>query len=309
MSFKEKIEENFSLEDYNTTKINCVARYFLKAESSEDVISALQFAKSKKCSLLVLGKGSNLILPQKYDGLVIALGGEEFQIEERESSIYLKAMSGAFLPNIAKVVSDNLGKGMEWAGGVPGTIGGATRGNAGAFNDFIADYIKKVEVINKSTLEKEILEGDDLLFDYRESIFKKKDDYIIMTVEMEFPKKEEDDGKFQEYLDYRENNHPQEPSSGSVFKNPRVSEDFYKKHPETEKFKELGFVPMRFLTESCGLKGEKIGGAKISEKHPNFIINDGGATGEDVAALINLIKEKIKEKYGIDIEAEVEIVS
>ncbi len=302
-----EIKENISLEDYNTTLIKSNARYFFEAESVEDIIDVLSFVKEKKCPLFILGKGSNVIFQGDYPGLVLVVGNKKFTVEKRGSVVYLEAGAGSFLPDVARAVSSAGGKGFEWAGGVPGSIGGAVRGNAGAFNDYTGDYLKKVEVVNTETLEKESFEGESCLFDYRESIFKKDKKYIITRVEMEFPVKEED-GKFEEYLLYREKNHPQEPSSGSVFKNPRVEDDFYKKHPETEKFKELGFVPMRFLTESCGLAGKKIGGAKISQKHPNFIINDGGATGGDVVSLINLAKEKIEEKYGIIVEAEVEIV-
>jgi UDP-N-acetylmuramate dehydrogenase len=303
-----QIKENISLKEYNTMCLDSTARYFLDVEKEEDLIEGLKHVKENNIDFLVIGGGSNIIFPEKYNGLVIFLKMKNYQIKEMGEKIILSADAGLSLPDASKAVNEKLGKGLEWAGGVPGTIGGAVRGNAGAFNDFMADCVLEVEALNVDTLEKEFFKNEECHFDYRESIFKKEKKYIVLKVVMEFSKKEKDDGIFEKYLNYRKENHPEEPSSGSVFKNPVVGDDFYEKFKETEKFRELGFIPMRFLIEKCGLKGEKKGGAKISEKHANFIINEKDATGEDVKHLISLIKKRVKERFQIDVQEEVEII-
>ncbi len=302
------IKEKVSLKEYNSMKIDCLALYFLEAKSKEDVVFGIKFAREKQIPFFVLGKGSNVIFPPLYSGLIIFLSMKDFKIKEENEKIVLFADAGAFLPEVAKEVSLKKGKGIEWAGGVPGTVGGGVRGNAGAFEDFMGDYVKEVEALNVKTLQKESFDKASCNFSYRESFFKRKGYYVVLNAKMIFPKKKTEDGKFEEYLNYRKENHPSNPSAGSVFKNPKVDDDFYLRYPETEKFKKMGFVPMRFLIESCNLKGEKEGGAQISLKHPNFIINTGSATGEDVKKLIEKIKKKIEENYGIKVEEEVEIL-
>lgn len=304
-----KLARDVSLQDNNTTKIDCVARYFIEAKNREDVINGVKHANSSDLEFLVLGGGSNIILPKIYNGLVIFIANKEYKIEEREGSIILNAQAGSFLPDVSKDISTASGSGFEWAGGVPGTIGGAVRGNAGAFGDFMADYLKTIEVLDIKDLKIELFKKEECYFDYRESIFKKEKRYIVLNVEMEFPKKEGVLEKYKEYLEYRKKNHPTEPSSGSVFKNPKVPEDFFEKHKDTVKFKELGFVPVRHLINECSLSGKVEGGAKISAKHPNFIINIGGATAADIRKLIMIIKDSINQKYGIVVEPEVELIN
>ncbi len=302
------LEKNVSLKEYNTMRIDSVAKYFLKAKNQEDLIRGVKYAKENKISFLVIGGGSNIIFPKEYEGLVILLAMEDYKIEEKEEEIILTAEAGVALPDAAILINERMGRGLEWAGGVPGTIGGAIRGNAGAFNDFMMDCVSWVEALNADSLEKEKFSREECRFDYRESVFKKNKKYIILNAEMRFLKKREDDKRLEEYLCYRKDNHPEEPSSGSIFKNPVVPDEFYSTFKEAEKFKEMGFVPMRFLIEECGLKGERKGGAKISEKHANFIINEGNATGDDVKELIDLVKVKIKQRFDIDVCEEVEII-
>jgi UDP-N-acetylmuramate dehydrogenase len=301
------LEENISLKEHNTMQIDCVARYFLRADNQENLIEGIKYAKEKKIQFLVIGGGSNIILPQRYEGMVILVTMDKYEGEEKEEKIIFQAEAGVTLPDAAVYVNRLLGKGLEWAGGVPGTIGGAIRGNAGAFGDFMTDCVSFVEVLNTDNFEIEKFDKKGCQFGYRESIFKKKKNYIILRAEMEFIKKEEDK-KLEEYLEYRKVNHPTEPSSGSIFKNPVVKDEFYAQFKETEKFKKMGFVPMRFLIEECGLKGEKRGGAKISEKHANFIINENNATKEDIKELLDLVKKEIKEHFNIEVHEEVEII-
>ncbi len=305
---EEKIETDRSLEKYNTMRLKSIADFFLRAKDKEDIVKGVSFAREKGIPFFILGAGSNVIFPSRYEGLVILMANNNFKVIEEESSVKVFAESGAYLPRVSVSVDEKLGKGLEWAGGVPGSVGGAVRGNAGAFNGFMADCVKRVVALNTVSLEEEVFQNKDCLFGYRESVFKKEGKYIILEVEMKFPKKEEQNGKQKEYMDYREKNHPIKPSAGSVFKNPEVDENFYYSFPETEKFKELGFVPARFLIEGCGLAGFSVGEAQVSEKHANFIVNKGDATREDIKKLISIIKQKVKEKFGISITEEVKIV-
>jgi UDP-N-acetylmuramate dehydrogenase len=306
--FFEKIENNISLKKYNTMRVDAVAEYFLKAEEKEDIIKGIIYARENNIPFFILGNGSNIIFPSLFCGLTILMAMKNKEVREDESNIYLRVEAGALLPELAKLITEKGGSGLEWAGGVPGTIGGAVRGNAGAFEDFTGNFVKKVTVLNTETLKEEIFNKEECNFHYRESIFKKEKKYIILSVEMVFPKKDGGKEKMEEYLEYRKEKHPQEPSSGSIFKNPRVDEGFFVLHPETEKFKSFGFVPMGYLIESCGLKGKKEGGAQISEKHPNFIINTGRATKEDIEKLIDIIKKSVKEKFKIDVTEEVDLL-
>ncbi len=306
--FLEKIKRDFSLKAHNTMRLESVARYFLKAESEKEVANGVAYARDKKLPFLVIGRGSNIILPPVYSGMIILMAIDTFKVTEEDGKVVLYSLAGAYLPEVARKVTEKKGKGMEWAGGVPGTVGGAVRGNAGAFDSSTSDYLKEVKALDTETLEEKTFSKEECLFGYRNSIFKKEGKHIILSAKMEFPKKNKEDGKFQEYLDYRKKRHPSLPSAGSFFKNPEVGEEFYANYPEAEKFRELGFVPAAFLIEKCGLKGEKIGGAEISEKHAVFLVNSGEATKKDVERLSSLVKKRIKEKFGIDIEEEVEVI-
>ncbi len=307
--FFQKIKEGTSLKALNTMEIDCRPRFFVEIEDEEELKGAIEFAKRKEIPFFVLGGGSNVVLPKIYQGLVIYIDKTDFKIDSsNKDSVKVDAFSGARLPDVAKQITEAGGEGFEWAGGVPGTIGGAVRGNAGAFDSFVGDYTKSVEALNINTYKKKVFRAEECEFNYRNSFFKKNRDYIIWRVEMEFPLANKESKKFNEYLDYRKKNHPEEPSAGSVFENPRVEEGFFSSFPEMKKFKELGFIPARYLIESCGLKGKVDCGAKISEKHPNFIINNNNASGEGVENLIWEVKKRVKEKYGIDMKEEVEIV-
>ncbi len=307
-TFLKKIQRDVSLKKYNTMRVECMASTFLKAESKEDIVRALEYVKTSDTPFLIIGNGSNIIFPSFYEGFVIYMGMDNYKIEEGEETLSLNVEAGATLPLIARKVTEKGAEGMEWAGGIPGTIGGAIRGNAGAFGDGISDNIKEVKVLDIETFKEKIFTKEECLFEYRDSLFKKSRRYVILSMKGEFPYKKEDNNKIEDFLKYRRENHPHDPSAGSVFKNPEVDDSFYLKHPEMERFKDMGFVPARVLINDCGLSGREIGGAKISEKHSNFIVNKGGATGDDIINLINLVKKEVKKNFSVEIEEEVVII-
>ena len=257
-----KFKRNISLAKHTTFKIGGPAEYFCMLNNKEDIIKAVKWAKERKLPFFVLGGGSNLLFSEKrYKGLVIKTGTPLF--------LYVS-------------------KGLEWAVGIPGTIEGAVYGNIGAFKKSMKDAVESVEVLDVETEKIKVFKNRDCQFSYRDSIFKRNKNLIILSVKIK-PKKS-NPKKIKKYLNYRKETQPLNfPSAGSVFKNPS------------------GFSAGE-LIEKCGLKGKKIGKAKISEKHANFIINLGGAKAKDVLKLIKFIKQKVKNKFGIYLQEEIQIV-
>jgi UDP-N-acetylmuramate dehydrogenase len=179
--------------------------------------------------------------------------------------------------------------GLEWAVGIPGTVGGAIYGNASAFNKSIGENVSEVEVFDIRNKIIKIFKIKNCKFSYRESIFKNNKNLIILSVKLRPKKgnKEKIKQKMRTYLNHRIETQPLNfPSIGSIFKNPK------------------GFFAAE-LIEKCGLKGKKIGDVKISEKHANFIINLGKGKARDVVKLINIIKKKVRKKFGIILEEEI----
>jgi len=274
------IKKNVLLKNYTTFKIGGRAKYFYAAKDKEDLIGAIALAKKKKLPFFILGGGSNLLISDRgFNGLVIKFG--------QPLSLYVS-------------------KGLEWAVGIPGTIQGAVCGNAGAFKQSMQDAVKEVEVFDVKTGEIKNFKNKDCQFSYKDSIFKKKKNLIILSVKIKnrasegsededenevlIASKKSNAQKIKEYLDYRKERQPLNfPSAGSVFKNPP------------------GFSAGELIDE-CGLKGKKIGNVKISEKHANFIVNLGRGEAKDVMRLIKIIKNRVKKKFGVVLEEEIVIL-
>jgi UDP-N-acetylmuramate dehydrogenase len=292
----EKIPEakkNVLLKDYTTYKIGGPARYFFVAKTKEDLVKALKTAENFKLPVFVLGGGSNLLVSDKgFSGLVIKM--DIFDIKINSSNAFVGA--GVDLTKLAYLSADAGLSGLEWAAGVPGTVGGAIYGNAQAFGTKISDAVESVEAINLKTLELKNFTKKQCQFSLKNSVFKKTKNWVIVSAVLKFKKgdPQEIKNKMTEFVDYRKTKHPMNfPSAGSVFVNP-------------EKNGEI--IRAGFLIEKCGLSGKKIGKAQISEKHSNFIINLGGARAKDVLALIKLAKAKVKKIFGIELETEVRFV-
>lgn len=305
-----KIERNKDLANFSTFKIGGPAKYFVKVKNEKEVIDALKWAKKKQLPFFILGGGSNLLFSDNgFEGLVIKMENNFCKIEKR------KITAGAGCP-LQKLVQETIKRGLaglEWAIGIPGTLGGAIYGNAGAFGGEMKDIVKKVKIleVKNSEIKTRYLKNKDCHFGYRESIFKKNKNWIILeaVLQLKKGKKEELKKKVEEILEIRIKKQPLNyPSAGSVFKNVPLK-DIPKEIQE--RFKEKiknGFLPAGVLIEEAGLKGKKIGGAKVSEKHANFIVNFDKAKARDVFSLILLIKERVKKKFGIILQEENEIL-
>jgi UDP-N-acetylmuramate dehydrogenase len=289
-NIKEKlssVKENVQLVPYTTFKIGGEARFFLEIEDKKELIRAIKVSQESDIPFFVLGNGSNILFSDKgFNGLVIKINLKKIEIKDNK----IVCESGVSLNKLVKELSENGLAGFEWATGIPGSVGGAIRGNAGAFGRSITDNIVEVEVLKKNKIRN--YSKEELVLGYRDSIFKKNKDLVIISGSFVFEKDKVENikEKMNKYLEYRKENHPISFSSaGSVFKNPEG--------------KSAGE-----LIEKCGLKGKKIGGAKISEKHANFIINIDGASSKDVLDLIFLVKKEVKNKFGIELEEEIELV-
>jgi len=290
--------KNILLKDYTTYKIGGKAKYFFVARNEQDLIDAIKKARQDNLSFFILGGGSNVLFDDNgFDGLVIKLELDKYEV--KDNKIFTE--SGILLKRAVDLALGNELTGLEWANGIYGTVGGAVRGNAGAFGHFTSEVVDSVKVLDSDTLE--IKEIKDYQFGYRDSYFKQNRNLIILSVvfKLEKGRKEDIEKEMNRISNYRKERHPLDyPSAGSVFKNVA--------NLKIDKFKELGFVPAGYLIEQAGLKGKIIGGAQISEKHANFIVNINEAKAKDIRDLIDLVKKTIMEKYGVKMEEEIVVL-
>lgn len=281
-----KVYENFDLINNNTYKVHSICDYFIEVDDIIKLTKLINFLKKENIKYLIIGNGSNIILPSKYDGVVIKLSFYELEIDGE----YVTVGSSYMINKLAmETVNHNL-TGLEWASGIPGTIGASIYGNAGAYKDEISNYLEEIEVLENDKVK--ILKKNDIFFTYRESSLQKKE-LIILKAKLKLQKgnKEESLALIKDRLERRETSQPLNyPSAGSVFRNPE------------------GLFAGK-LIEDLNLKGKTIGGAQISEKHANFIINIGNATGEDIINLIKLVITEVKKEYNIDLILEQKIIN
>ena len=308
-----KFEENVSLKDYTSFRIGGTARYFFRAKTKQDLISAIQTAKQNGLPFFILGKGSNLLVSDKgYNGLMIKMENSKIElfdnsksscaVEARENPrIYVEA--GALLSSLAALAVENSLTGMEWAAGIPGTVGGAVVGNAGAFGASMSSTIASIEAVDTKSEKIRVFVNQDCKFKYRDSIFKQDKNLIIISalLEMERGDKQEIQKTIKEFLERRALAQPKFPSAGSVFKNPAPAQIL-------EKFGRTKGYSAGELIEKCGLRGKRTGDIQISEKHCNFFVNLGKGKASDVLELINLAKRAVKQKFGIELREEIVIL-
>lgn len=305
------IKQNILLKNYTTFKIGGPSRYFFLAKNKEDLIGAIGAAKKLNIPFFILGNGSNLLVSDNgFSGLVIKMANNYYKIAGNK--IYVGA--GVLLSQlVCGSAAKNL-SGLEWASGIPGSIGGAIRGNAGAFGSSMAAVIRSVEALElKSKLTLKRFKLKDCQFSYRNSIFKNNPNLIILSCELQLEKagKRKIAGRLKEYAKYRRERQPQGASAGSVFKNvaaKKISPSFFKKFPEAKEAIKKDFLPAGYLIAQCGLGGKKNGGAEISKKHSNFIVNFNNAKAQDVLKLIKLAKQKVKNKFVIQLKEEIQLL-
>lgn len=288
---KERIHFNEPMKKHTTFKIGGPAECLIKIENIQELKEILEFSKANKIKITVIGNGSNLlVLDGGIEGITLVIKLEKYEIKENNSKVQVIAEAGCKLGKLAQIFLQNEISGFEELSGIPGTIGGAIKMNAGAYGKEIKDIVEEVTAIDYNGNEK-VFQKEDLKLDYRTSIFK-EEKYIITKVKINLTKgnKEEIKSKMTEYLNSRKEKQPIEyPSAGSTFKRGK------------------DFITAKLIDEA-GLKGYTIGDAMVSTKHSGFIINKGNATSEDVMKLVEYITKEIYNKFQKDIELEIEIV-
>ena len=274
-----------------TFKLGGNARVFVEPESEEQLIKILKKCDELSLHYVLIGNGSNLLVPDEgIDGVVIRLG-ERFGKIELISETELFVQAGANLMRVCKFALNNSLSGLEFAYGIPGSAGGAAVMNAGAYGGEMKDVLYKCACIDKE-LNQTSLEGGDLDLSYRHSAFC-DNGYIITGLYLKLKKgsAEEIKAKMEELISRRRDKQPLDyPSAGSTFKRPE------------------GYFAAK-LIDDCGLRGRSVGGAQVSEKHAGFVINKGGATCADVLGLCAEVKNAVKEKFGVDLEREIKIIN
>jgi UDP-N-acetylmuramate dehydrogenase len=316
MDFKENV--TFAL--HTTLKVGGPAKFFCEAKDEQEISEALEFARRKNLPVFVLGGGSNILVSdQGFEGLVIKIQNSSYSIRDTGTECGAGCMLSMI---VSETVKAGL-TGLEWAAGIPGTIGGAVRGNAGAFNGSMADIVQSVSVLeipnpksqipNKFQLPITNYQLRDCQFAYRESIFKQNPNLVILSAALELAKgdREESEKKVKDILAQRSVLQPTDsPSSGSFFKNPKAKnkkliEEYM---ADTGKDVKDDVVPAGYLIERLDLRGKKIGGAMVSPHHGNFLVNIGGAKAEDFIILAALIKTRARNKFGLQLQEEVQMV-
>ena len=298
MNLKELVQNNLKLtsskiyfdepmKKHTTFKIGGCADCLIKVDNIEDLQAIVDFSNKNNIPLTVMGNGSNvLVLDGGIRGIVVKINIQKLEINENTVTV------GAGNKNIeiAQELLKHELTGFEELAGIPGTIGGAIRMNAGAHGKEIKEVVQTVTVMDNAGNIKQ-MQNDEMKFEYRNSIISKEKLIVLeATMKLQKENKEEIQGKMKEYASWRKEKQPLEyPNGGSTFKRGE------------------GFVTAALIDE-CGLKGYKIGGAEVSTKHAGFVVNTGDATAKDVIELTNYIKEKVYEKFQKNIELEIEVL-
>lgn len=316
-----KIQTDVSLADILWYKIGGTAKYLLEISSPEDFAEAQKFLEEKNIeNKLIIGFGSNLLFAKEYfDGAVLHIVPAQNIKLVSENTV--EAFAGETLDSVIQFGFAHNLIGLEWAGGLPGSIGAAVRGNVGAFGGEIKDVIEKVDVLNLNSGKVDEIEKVDLDFAYRSSFIKQQKDFMVISATFRLEKATDEEVTqakivYEEKNAYRKKQHPLEyPNCGSVFKNIHGKEEVAKVlavFPDIQEqvnTKWHGKVSMAYLINRLGLSGFQVGHAQISPKHANFIVNLGSAKASDVLEIITTVKNKFHETFGFTPEVEVEIFS
>lgn len=279
------------LKNYTTFKIGGPASLFLKPVSLNQVQECIQLCRKANIKPFILGNGSNVLFSSKgYKGVILYIGKELSNINASSNSKIVSCEAGASLSSVCLQAEEHHLTGLEFAYGIPGTVGGAVYMNAGAFGGEMQDVVKSVTYITEDG-DIETVQNGEIGFAYRSSIFQKNNGCIIT---IEFALQEGNALEIKEKMSAiakrRAEKQPLNmPSAGSTFKRP---EGAY----------------AAALIEKCGLKGKQIGGAMVSEKHAGFIVNANDATDEDVLHLIHFVQETVLQETGFQLEPEVQLI-
>lgn len=288
--FGDAVQENVSLAPYTSARIGGPADVLVTVHSAEELADVMQFIWQESIPYYILGGGSNVLVSDDgFRGVVVLNRAKAVRFEAGDQpQVWCEA--GVVIANLAKRCASKGLAGLEWSATVPGTVGGAVYGNAGAFGGDMTHNLIWADVLTKNGREKFSLE--QMGYGYRTSILKRNEiQGIILSalLKLKNSTKEEVSVKIEQFSERRKATQPPGASMGSMFKNP--AEDHAGR-----------------LIEAAGLKGMRIGNAEISTLHGNFFINHGETKAEDILALIRLVQRTVKEKFDVTLELEVELV-
>lgn len=295
--FGDLLEEKAKLAKYTSMRVGGPADYLVPISDHDHLERAVRFLWEQEIPLLIIGRGSNVLISDSGIRRVVLINQArqiEFREDDFDSGPVIWAESGAILGLIARRAASRGWSGLEWAAGIPGTVGGAVVGNAGAHGDDMAESLKMAEILH---LEQQVVRcsewtADDFGYEYRSSVLKR--DWgraVVLTATLQLKKNSPQavKAKMREFAHYRRETQPGGASTGSMFKNP----------PGNHAGK---------LIEEAGLKGTRVGEVEISNQHANFFINHGEASAADVYALIQKAREEVAEQFGIELELEILLV-
>ena len=283
-----KIDE--PMRKHTNFKIGGNADVFVIAKNIEEIKYVIKFSKENNIPLTILGNGSNVLVSDKgIRGIVLQVGTKEIKIEKQKNAL-IEVEAGVMLGALAQVLLKQSIAGFEFAAGIPGSIGGAIRMNAGAYGGEMRDIVRNVTVLNEKG-EISVLTNEECEFSYRHSRFTNSKEIVIKaTLELPFGNENEIKAKMNEYAQSRKEKQPLNlPSAGSTFK------------------RGTDFITAKLIDE-CGLKGYTSGDAQVSTLHAGFVVNLGNATAQDVLNVVSHVKQVVLEKTGKQIELEVELL-
>ena len=282
------VQQNIPLKKYTTLRVGGPADYFVEPASEEALCALLEAARESETPVLLMGNGSNLLVRDGgFRGLVIRLGKAFSAIEKRENGLF--AQAGALLSALSRAAADQGYTGLEFAQGIPGTVGGGVYMNAGAYGGEMSQVVESVRVLRDGIID--TLSCADMEFGYRHSKAM-EEGLLVLGASFHLEKGERNaiEAAMRDYATRRKEKQPLEyPSAGSFFKRPQGH-----------------FAGA--LIEQSGLKGAQVGGAQVSEKHAGFLINTGNATAADFLALMEKVQETVWKNFKVALQPEVRIV-
>ncbi len=304
------IRRDVLLAPFSTFKIGGLADFFAGVTTAPELIEALEYAKKNDLKTFVFSGGSNLLIADRgFRGLVIRIANQSMRVMDDR----LYADAGANLLDVVQLAGSRGLAGMERLAGIPGSLGGAIRGNAGAFGAEIKDVVASVKVYDRKHGKLREFQNRDCAFSYRQSLFKEHPEMVILSAVLRFVAGEPSElfRVADSTMKTREAKHPQSAlCAGSFFMNPEVTDEALR----AEFTKDTGTppkdskLPAGWLIDHAGLRGKKIGGAQVSPLHPNYLVNTGTATAEDVMVLASVVKERVRTALDVQLKEEVQLV-
>ncbi len=304
-----EIQEHVPLAPLTTFRIGGAARYFAKAASEKELRAALAWAQERSVPSFILAGGSNVLFSDRgFDGLVIHMQMNSYRMD----GPHVHADAGAVLLEVITAAAEQSLGGWEHMAGIPGTVGGAVRGNAGAFGTEVKDVLHSVRALNTQTHTVQTFSAEDCAFAYRQSIFKGDTPWIILSATFALTPGDAETirATITQTIEEREKRHLQNVrAAGSFFMNPVAPPEVVERFERDKGVRSRGGrVPAGWLIEEAEMKGYRIGGAQSSPQHPNYIINTGDATAEDVITLASMIKMRVRDRLGVQLREEVQMV-